>query len=139
MANPLRAFAAQYFTLPASWKALGITLGVLFVDSYYLDSCVKYNIFGADGKGGFMLQMLTRVDHHEEEFREERKKWYWHQRKAKFYMPQDYTFNDRLDYKTVSYGAAHGNSYLNPKDLPGNHDANAYFFNELEYSDLYKK
>ncbi|CAG9319296.1 unnamed protein product [Blepharisma stoltei] len=138
MANPLQQFANQYFKRPDSWKGLALLAGIIFVDSYFIDRGVRNYIFGKDGKGGEMLLCKTRIDHHEEEYREARKKWYWHQRKAKFYMPQDVSFNDKLDYKTLSYNYAHFNKFLDPADVPRHHDADAFYFNELEPEDYYK-
>lgn len=138
MSNPLAQFAQKYFKRPDCWKPLALLLGVAFLDKLYMDRSIKQHIFGKDGRGGEILLCKARIDHHEAEYREARKQWYWHQRKAKFYMPQDFTFNDKLDYKTLSYNYAHYNSYLDPKDLPSHHDANVYNFNELDSSDFYK-
>mgnify|MGYP001056888092 CR=1 FL=1 len=138
MDNPLKAFAAKYLKRPDCWKALVITAGVMLFDKLYLDRYVNHQIFGPDGKGGEALLCRTRVDHHEEEYREARKQFYWHQRKGKFYIPQDHSFNDKLDYKTLTYNYSHFNSYLNPKDLPKHHDPDAYYFNEMDPEDFYK-
>src|SRR3569623_1361990 len=118
MANAFQEFVKTYFKRPDAWRGLAIVSGLIFLDSFIIDNTVKNFIFGADGKGGELLVCKTRIDHHEEEYREARKKWYWHQRKAKFYMPQDYSFNDKLDYKTLSYNFSHFNRFLDPETLP---------------------
>lgn len=139
MDTPLGAFVKQYFKLPACYKALGILTGFLLVDSYVIDSQVRHFIFGRDGKGGEVLLCKTRINHHQAEYQEERKRWYWHQRNGKFYMPQDFMFNDKLDYKELTYDNKHENTFLNPKDLPRHHDHDAYYFNEVEPEDIYKR
>lgn len=110
----------------------------MYLDKLYMDRAVNLHIFGRDGKGGDVLLCKARIDQHEAEYREARKLWYWNQRKAKFYMPQDFTFNDKLDYQTLSYDSAHLNSYLDPRQLPKHHDADGYYFNELEPEDFYR-
>ena len=138
MSSPLSQFAAKYLKRPDCWKALLMVSGFMLLEKLYIDRLVRHQIFGDDGHGGRILLCQTRLNHHEAEYREARKDWYWHQRRGKFYLPQDFSFNDKLDYKTLSYNFAHYNSYLDPKDLPRHHDADAYYFNELEPTDFYK-
>lgn len=138
MATPLQQYVKQYWKKPDCWKSLLLLSGLIFVDSFFIDNLVKRRIFGHDGKGGNILLLQTRIDHHEEEYREARKKWYWHQRKGKFYMPQDHLFNFNMDYKELSYNNSHFNRFLDPADLKRHHDPDAYYFNELEPEDFYK-
>ena len=98
-----------------------ILAGFLVVDKYIIDRHVQNYIFGEDGHGGEMLVIKTRMDHHEQEFREERKRYYWHQRAQRYYMPYGFTLNTKLDYQTLSYNYSHFNTYSNPHELPINH------------------
>ena len=136
MANPLTQFAKQYFKLPDAYYGLGVLAGFIFVDSLLMDRVVKKHIFGRDGKGGKVLECYSRIDPHEAEYREHRKKWYWHQRRAKFFMPQDFNLNDKLDYKTLTYNYSHINQYLKPRSIEGHHSPEGYYFNDLEPEDL---
>jgi hypothetical protein len=137
MDNPLRAFARKYFKLPDAWYGLAILGGLCVVDAIFINRVViKNEIFGRDGRGGTVLECFSRIDHHEAEYREGRKKWYYHQRRAKFYMPQDFQFNDKLDYETLSYGRSHENRFIKPGAFPGHHDPDGYYFNDIEADDL---
>ena len=137
--DPLTAFRKQYFKLPDCHRALALTLGFILLDSFVVDRDVRGHIFGRDGKGGPILEMKTRIDHHTAEYREARKKFYWHQRLAKFYMPLDHNFNDKIDLKELTYNNSHFNTFLNPKDVPRHHDAEGYYFNVLTPEDFYKQ
>jgi hypothetical protein len=137
--DPLTAFRLKYFKLPDCKKSLGIMLGLMILDKFYLDNYVEHHIFGRDGKGGPILLMKGRIDHHEQEYREARKKWYWHQRIAKFYIPVDHNFNDKIDLKELTYNNSHFNTFLDPKDLPRHHDPEGFYFNVLTPEDFYKQ
>lgn len=121
MSTPLQEFSRKYFKRPDCWRGLLILAGFLVVDKWVVDRSVQNYIFGQDGLGGEVLVIQGRADHHEQEFREERKKYYWHQRLRKFYIPYDYTLNTKLDYDTLSYHGTHNDSWVNPKDIPSGH------------------
>jgi hypothetical protein len=128
MSNPLVELYKKYFKRPDCWRSLLVLGGVLIVDKIILDYQVKNYIFGPDGKGGEILVIYSRHDHHEEEFREQRKKYYWHQRIREFYPPEGYSLNTKLDYKTLSYNNSHLDTFLDPSKLPSGHDADHYTF-----------
>ena len=121
MSNPLIEFRQKYFKRPDCWKSLLILGGLLFIDKFIVEARVRTIIFGHDGKGGEILLMKSRMDHHEQEFREERKKFYWHQRAQEHYIPCDHLFNSKLDYKTLSYNYSHYDTYSDPKKIPAGH------------------
>ena len=137
--DPLTAFRKKYFKLPDCKGALGLMIGLMLLDAIRVRSNVQHLIFGRDGKGGPILEMRSRIDHHEQEYREARKKWYWHQRVANNYMPYDHNFNDKLDIKELSYNNSHFNTFLDPKTLPRHHDPEGYYFNVLSPEDFYKQ
>ena len=122
MSTPLQEFSKKYFKRPDCWRSLLILGGVLLVDKFFIDYHVKNYIFGNDGHGGEVLLIQSRMDHHEQEFREERKKYYWHQRLQKFYIPSGHTLNTKVDYKTLSYNSSHLESYLDPREIPTGHN-----------------
>jgi hypothetical protein len=78
MDNPLRAWARQYLKTPDAWRGLAITGGLLMVDLFIIDKRVTNFIFGKDGKGGEVIACYSRIDPHTAEYKEGRKKWYWH-------------------------------------------------------------
>ena len=139
--NAIKAWSAKYLKLPDCHRPLLYLGGAMLISKFVIDALVKDYIFGPDGKGGEMLACYTRMNHHDIEYKEKRKRWYWHQKKAAFYKPQDYHFNDReKDYEKLSYGHAHENYYFNPeKDAPTGHNAEVYNFNEFEVADYYKR
>ncbi|OMJ77093.1 hypothetical protein SteCoe_23363 [Stentor coeruleus] len=122
MSNPLVAFKNKYFKIPDCWRGLLILGGVLIVDKYIMDYFINHHIFGDDGLGGDILVIKSRVDHHEAEFREARKKYYWHQKSGRYYLPGSMAINTKLDYKTLSYNNSHLDSWVDPKTIPSGHN-----------------
>jgi hypothetical protein len=139
MSTPLQEFSQKYFKRPDSWKGLLIMCGGLFLTKLYVDHKVKLHIFGEDGKGGQMLLMRTRHTEHDAEFREERKRFYWHHRGGRNYAVDGYSFNSKLDYQTLSYNNSHTDSWVDPKTIPHGHEGNNYSTNDVEYERFYKE
>lgn len=131
MSTPLHAFSKKYFKRPDCWRSLSILAGFLIVDKWIMDSYVDNYIFGKDGHGGEVLVIKSRMDEHEREFREERKKYYWHLRLQKFYIPSKYTLNTKLDYNTLSYNESHNDTWVDPKTIPSEHEAHNFNLNFL--------
>lgn len=138
MSNPLQLYLKKYVKRPDCWKSLLILSGFLVISKHLVDRQVQTFIFGEDGKGGEMLLMYTRIDHHESEFREERKKFYWHQRFRNFYVPSGYNFNSQLDYKTLSYNQSHYDTWSDPRKIPHGHDGNNYSIHPVPHEFFHK-
>ena len=139
MANPLQAFSNKYLKVPDCWRSLLWLGGFLLVDKMFLDHYVQRYIFGDDGQGGEVLLMKTRTTHHEHEFREERKKYYWHQRYARFYIPSSFNLNTKLDYQTLSYNYSHLGTVAIPSEVPKNHHPETNTFSKVTTDYFYKE
>ena len=139
MSNALQDFSSKYFKRPDSWKGLLIMGGFLILTKLKVDNDVKLFIFGEDGKGGQMLLIKSRLSEHDSEFREERRKFYWHHRISRYYMPDGFSFNSKLDYKTLSYNNSHQDSWNDPRTIPHGHDAHNYSFGDVQHEIFHKE
>lgn len=139
MSTAIQQFSQKYFKLPDCWRSLLVLGGFLIVDKYIIEKQVENFIFGADGHGGEILIIKSRMDHHEQEFREERKKFYWHQRSGRFYMPYGFTLNTKLDYETLSYGYSHFDTYSDPKKIPSGHHSETDTFSTVSHENFHKE
>jgi hypothetical protein len=139
MSTALQEFSQKYLKRPDSWKGLLIMTGFLFLAKVHVDKKVEEYIFGEDGKGGQILLMKSRISEHDSEFREERKKFYWHQRVRKYYIPYGFSFNSKLDYKTLTYNNSHFDTWSDPKEIPHGHDGNNYTFSHVQHEFFHKE
>lgn len=138
MSNPLQLYINKYIKRPDCWKSLLILSGFLGITKIYVDRKVQNFIFGEDGKGGEMLIVYTRINEHDSEFREERKKFYWHQRLRNYYIPSGYNFNSQLDYKTLSYNYSHNDTWSDPRKIPHGHDPDSYTLHHVPHEYFHK-